>query len=172
LPKIINIIAANSSPYYRIWGEIIKKKGVLMVLAVAVTMLTVHVMAQGTAGYGSVDILGTDGGIFETDGAAFSFPEFQDTSINTVTVGDDRALAFGNIWQKSPVTTATNNLEIKQNQDSGECFCCPNEIDNASPCQDCCIKVNLEHISVGKREALAFGSAAATNNIKIVTNQQ
>ena len=100
-----------------------------MVLAVAVTMLTVHVMAQGTSGYGAVDILGKDGGIFETDGSAFSFPEFQDTSINTVTVGDDRALAFGNIWQKSPLTTAMNNLEVKINQDSGECVCCDEEID-------------------------------------------
>ncbi len=143
-----------------------------MALAVAVTMLTVHVMAQGTAGYGSVDILGKDGGIFETDGAAFSFPEFQDTNADTLTVGNDRALAFGNIWQKSPVTTATNNLEIKKNQDSGVCVCCDNQIDNVSPCQDCCIKVNLEQVSVGNREALAFGSASATNNIKIVTNQQ
>jgi hypothetical protein len=141
------------------------------VLAVAITMLSVHVMAQGIAGYGAVDILGKDGGIFETEGAAFIFPEFQDTNIDTLIVGNDRALAFGNIWQKYPVTTATNNLVIKKNQDSGECNCC-NEIDNASPCQDCCIKVNMEHINVGNREAMAFGSAAATNNIKIVTNQQ
>ena len=78
----------------------------------------------------------------------------------------------GIFGRRVPVTTATNNLEIKKNQDSGECVCCDEEIDNVSPCQDCCIKVNLERISVGKREALAFGSAAATNNIKIVTNQQ
>jgi len=57
-----------------------------MVLAIAVTMLTVHVMAQGTSGYGAVDILGKDGGIFETEGSAFSFPEFQDTNIDTLTV--------------------------------------------------------------------------------------
>ena len=44
-----------------------------MVLAVAVTMLTVHVMAQGTSGYGAVDLLGKEGGIFETEGSAFSF---------------------------------------------------------------------------------------------------
>jgi len=38
-------------------------------------------------------------------------------------------------------------------------------------CQDACLKVNIEQIKVGNREALAFGSASATNNIKIVTNQ-
>jgi hypothetical protein len=129
-------------------------------------------MAQGTAGYGAADILGKNGGIFETEGAAFNFPEFQDTNIDILTVGNDRALALGNIWQKGPITTATNNLEIKKNQDSGECTCCNGGIDNASPCNDCCIKVNLEQINVGNRVAMAFGSASASNNIKIVTNQQ
>lgn len=138
-------------------------------LVVAVAMLSVHVMAQGTSGYGAVDILGKDGGIFETEGSAFSFPEFQNTNIDTVTVGNDRALAFGNIWQRNPGATATNNLEIKKNQDSGECIC-SNGIDNASP--TCCIKVNMEQVNVGNREAMAFGSATATNNIKVVVNQQ
>jgi hypothetical protein len=141
-----------------------------MVLVVAVAMLSVHVMAQGTSGYGAVDILGKDGGIFETEGSAFSFPEFQDTNIDTVTVGNDRALAFGNIWQKNPGATATNNLEIKKNQDSGACICSNGGIDNASP--TCCIKVNMEQVNVGNREAMAFGSATATNNIKVVVNQQ
>jgi hypothetical protein len=141
-----------------------------MVLVVAVAMLSVHVMAQGTSGYGAVDILGKDGGIFETEGSAFSFPEFQDTNIDTVTVGNDRALAFGNIWQKNPGATATNNLEIKKNQDSGACICSNGGIDNASP--TCCIKVNMEQVNVGNREAMAFGSATATNNVKLVTNQQ
>ncbi len=142
-----------------------------MVLAIAVIMSTVHVMAQGIAGNGAVDILGKDGGIFETEGSAFKFPEFQDTNVDTLTVGNDRALALGNIWQKSPVTTATNDLEIKKNQDSGECACC-NGIDNVSPCHDCCIKVNLEQVNVGSREAMASGSASAINRIKIITNQQ
>jgi hypothetical protein len=141
-----------------------------MVLVVAVAMLSVHVMAQGTSGYGAVDVLGKDGGIFETEGSAFSFPEFQDTNIDTVTVGNDRALAFGNIWQKNPGATATNNLEIKKNQDSGACICSNGGIDNASP--TCCIKVNMEQVNVGNREAMAFGSATATNNIKVVVNQQ
>jgi hypothetical protein len=30
----------------------------------------------------------------------------------------------------------------------------------------------MEQIRVGNREALAFGAAIATNNVKIVTNQQ
>jgi hypothetical protein len=127
-------------------------------------------MAQGTSGYGAVDILGKDGGIFETEGSAFSFPEFQNTNIDTVTVGNDRALAFGNIWQKNPGATATNNLEIKKNQDSGACICSNGGIANASP--TCCIKVNMEQVNVGNREAMAFGSATATNNIKVVVNQQ
>ena len=86
-------------------------------------------MAQGNyglAGSGGVDILGT--GIFETDGSLIRFPEAQDTNIDTLDVGNDKALAFGNIWQKTPVATATNNLEIKKNQDSGAC----------APCRDSC----------------------------------
>ena len=132
-------------------------------------VLSVPVLSQGIAGNGGVDILGENGGIFETEGSAIKFPEFQDTNTDTLIVGNDRALAFGNIWQKTPIATATNNLEIKKNQDSGECN---RIIDNVSPCQDCCIKVNLEQINVGKREAVAFGYASATNHIKIVTNQQ
>jgi hypothetical protein len=128
-------------------------------------------MAQGIAGNGGVDILGKDGGIFETDGSAFKFPEFQDTNVDSLTVGNDKALAIGNLWGNID-PTATNNLEIKKNQDSGECTCCNGGIGNASPCQDCCIKVNLEQVKVGDREAMAFGFASATNNVKLVTNQQ
>ena len=137
----------------------------------AMAMLSVPVLAQGIGGNGGVDILGREGngGIFETEGSAFNFPEGQDTNMDTLTVGNDKALAFGNIWQKTPIATATNNLEIKKNQDSGECN---RIIDNVSPCQDCCIKVNLEQIKVGNREAMAFGRASAADYIKIVTNQQ
>jgi len=141
-----------------------------MILATA--MLSIPVFAQGIAGDGGVDILGKNGGIFETEGAAFQFPEFQDTNIDSLTVGNDKAMAVGNIWQKTPMATATNNLEIKKNQDSGECTLCDRVIDNVSPCQDNCIKVNLEHVNVGNRQALAFGTASAANHIKIVTNQQ
>jgi hypothetical protein len=126
-------------------------------------------MAQGIAGNGGVDILGQNGGIFETTGSAFRFPEYQDTNVDTLTIGNDKALAFGVPWHKAPVTFATNNLEIKKNQDSGACDCCS---DNSVSCQDCCIKVNIDQIKVGNRDALAFGFAAATNNVKVVANQQ
>ena len=148
-----------------------------MVLAIA--MLSIPAMAQGNyglAGSGGVDILGT--GIFETDGSLIRFPEAQDTNIDTLDVGNDKALAFGNIWQKTPVASATNNLEIKKNQDSGACAPCLMEDEDplADPlqigCTDTCIKVNIDQIKVGNREAMAFGFASATNNVKIVANQQ
>jgi hypothetical protein len=140
-----------------------------MLLVLAIAVLAVPVMAQGIAGNGGVDILGTNGGIFETTGSAFRFPEYQDTNVDTLSVGNDRALAYGNPWQTAPATFATNNLEIKKNQDSGECSCCS---DNSVSCQDCCIKVNIDQIKVGNRDAQAFGFAASTNNVKVVANQQ
>jgi hypothetical protein len=130
--------------------------GVLLVLAIA--MLSVPVMAQGISGSGGVDILGTNGGIFETDGSAFRFPELADTNFDSLTVGNDKALAIGSFWNRGPMAVATNNLEIKKNQDSGAC--------------DSCLKVNVEQVTVGNRNALAFGSAAAVNNVKLVLNQQ
>jgi len=105
-------------------------------------------------------------GIFETEGSLFKFPVDQDTSLDSLVVGDDKALAFGMTWGIDPPAIAENNLEIKKNQDSGDCVCCPTN------CTDCCIKINLEQIKVGNREAMAFGFATATNNVKIVTNQQ
>ena len=141
--------------------------GVVLVLAMAI--LSVPVMGQGMSGSGSVDILGKNGGIFETDGSAFRFPELTDTNVDSLTVGNDKALAIGSFWRRGPMAVATNNLEIKKNQDSGACECCSS---GDVSCQDCCIKVNLEQINVGNRNAMAFGFAAATNNVKIVTNQQ
>jgi hypothetical protein len=151
-----------------VWGETIKKIGVFMVLAMA--LFSVPALGQGTnalVGEDGVDIL--QDGIFETNGAAFSFPVFQDTNFDAVAVGNDNALAFG--WNVKDFATAQNNLEIKKNQDSGDCECCQ-ALDPTCPCQDCCYKVNIEQIKVGDRTARAFGFATATNNIKIVTNQQ
>ncbi|HUS75335.1 MAG TPA: hypothetical protein VMY43_04930 [Methanothrix sp.] len=146
-----------------------------MVLAIA--MISISAMAQsnyGLAGSGGVDILGT--GIFETEGSAIRFPEAQDTNIDTLEVGNDKAMAFGNLWQKTPLATATNNLEIKKNQDSGVCEPCDVTEDDGTTsyagCMDPCIKVNIDQIKVGNREAMAFGFASATNNVKIVANQQ
>jgi hypothetical protein len=142
-------------------------------LILAIAMLSISAIAQdyGLAGTGGADILGT--GIFETEGALTRFPEAQDTNIDTLDVGNDKALAFGNIWQKTPIATATNNLEIKKNQDSGECApCLLDDGETQIGCSDTCIKVNVDQIKVGNREAMAFGFAAATNNVKIVANQQ
>jgi hypothetical protein len=147
-------------------GETIRQKGVILVLAIA--MLSVPVFAQGMGGVGSIDIFGKNGGVFETEGSAFLFPEYQDTNVDTMIVGNDKALAFGVPWHRAPVTLATNNLEIIKNQDTGECNCC----DTGTICQDCCIKVNIDQIKVGDRNALAFGFASATNNVKVVANQQ
>ena len=137
-----------------------------MVLALA--LLSISVIAQSMdSSFGS-----TDGdGIFETDISAIRFPAFQDTNVDSLDVGNDKAIAFGSFWQtgfRSP--KATNNLEILKNQDSGTCEPCQS-IDNVSPCQDSCFKVNLDQIKVGNRDALAFGPAFATNNVKIVANQ-
>jgi hypothetical protein len=151
----------------KVWGETIEKMGVLMVLAIA--LLSVPAMGQqsAVAGEGNVDILGD--AIFEAEGSVFRFDTFQDTNFDSVTVGNDKALAFG--WYAKDYANAQNNLEIKKNQDSGECNCC-GEIDPVLGCSDCCYKVNLEQIKVGNREAMAFGFASAENNVKIVTNQQ
>ena len=137
-----------------------------MVLAIA--MLSVPALAGGMSPCG-VDIMGRGGGIFESESSAFQFPEFANTNFDRLTVGNDRALAFGGIRPRSPLTTATNNLVIKKNQDSGACDCCDSP---GAACQECCLKVNMEQIRVGNREAMAFGNAIATNNVKIVTNQQ
>jgi hypothetical protein len=131
-------------------------------------MLSVPALAGGMSPCGAVDVLGRGGGIFESESSAFHFPEFANTNFDRLTVGNDRAMAFGGIRQRSPLTTATNNLMIEKNQDSGDCDCC----DTGSICQECCLKVNMEQIRVGNRDAMAFGAAVATNNVKIITNQQ
>ena len=153
-----------------------------MVLAVA--MLSVSALA----GYESEAVLTS--GIFETEESSIKFPAAQDTNIDSLEIGNDKALAYGSIFQKTPKATATNNLEIKKNQDSGKCKsgldeCCDpyTKIYNATPvppvleleshdCKDCCIKVNVDRIKVGNRNALTLGFAAAENNVKICTDQQ
>jgi hypothetical protein len=148
-----------------VWGEIIQRIGIIMVLGVV--MLSVHVMAQGIANDGGVDILGKNGGIFETEGTAFKFPEAQDTNYDRLVVGNDKAIAIGNVFGKKSIATATNNLEIKKNQDSGNCSPC-----GGSLCLDSCTKVNVDNIKAGIRKSMAIGPADAANYIKIVTNQQ
>ena len=151
-----------------------------MVLAVA--MLSVSALA-GCDGEGVIA-----SGIFETEESSIKFPVGQDTNIDSLEVGNDKALAYGSIFMRTPKATATNNLEIKKNQNSGACptgaqGCCMNQLASSeqtqgktttlwtSDCTDCCIKVNVDQIKVGNRDALAFGFAAAENNVKIVANQ-
>jgi len=142
------------------------------VLAFALAALIVPAMACGPLSYGGVDIFGKGGGIFESEASAFEFPEYTDVNIDILNVGNDRALAIGP--GKDPI--ATNNLLIKKNQDSGDCECCygclPTNGSMSSNCMDCCYKVNIDQINVGDRDAIAFGLSEATNNVKIVANQQ
>ncbi len=151
-------------------------------------------MAQSSmVGSGGVDILGQ--GIFETGGSAFKFPAATDTNFDSIEVGNDvaRAIGFGGLPgvqaglfnDNTRAVTAQNNLKIKKNQDSGECACCQ-ALDASCPCQDCCIKYNVEQVKVGDRTATALGFASpqlgifnqnsvsvlAQNNVEIVTNQQ
>jgi hypothetical protein len=173
-------------------GETIKNIGLLMVLAVAALFVVPALAESAMGGDGHMDVLGD--GIFETEGSSFKFPVDQDTSVDNLVVGDDKALAFGMVWGIDPPAVATNNLKIKKNQDSGDCKCCcpwaafsgddkgglgsevqPSDghgILGCAACQDCCKKMNIEQINVGDREAMAFGFATATNNVEIVTNQQ
>ena len=136
-------------------------------MALALALLSVPVIASmDDSFFGNTD----GAGIFDTEISSMSFPAFQDTNVDSLVVGNDKAIAFGSLWQtgfRSP--KATNNLEIKKNQDSGGCAACQ---DFNGTCTDSCITVNLESIKVGDRDAMAFGFATATNNVKIVTNQQ
>ena len=157
--------------------ETIRRAALIMVLAVAASFV-IPALAQTDDILYKEEILGE--AMFEGM-SEMKFPAGQDTNIDMLKVGNDRALAFGPNWGGVAFDPkATNNLEIKKNQDSGACnSCCESDaamLDNASPCavcQDACTKVNIESIKVGDRTAMAFGfGTTATNNVKIVTNQQ
>ncbi len=123
-------------------------------------------------GASAVDILG--GGIFETEGGACRFSTSRSTNFDSVTVGNDKATAFGNYWDHGIFghqAIAQNNLEVKKNQMSGPATCCQ-LIAPAAPCRECAPQMNLEQIKLGDRKAFAYGNALAQNNVKIVTNQE
>ncbi len=153
----------------------------------AAALLSIPAMAEGLVGNAGVDVLGR--GIFETNGAAIKFFEGQDTNIDNLVIGNDRAISkgFAGIfpWDNNGPGIATNNLEVKKNQDSGACECCKAYGDGQpcdqfsmdggpkqSDCRDWCIKVNIENLKIGDRTAMAFDLARSTNNVKVVTNQQ
>jgi len=139
-----------------------------MVLAMA--LFFAPAMAQNAMGGDSVDIL--HNGIFETDGSAFSFPvDFLNTNYGSVQVGNDKAASFGmgssfSFGFRNGPANAQNNLEIKKNQDAGP------RLDETTGTFSEAIKLNIEQITVGDRTAQAFGYATATNNVKIVANQE
>ena len=151
-----------------LWGETIRRAALLMVLTLAVSFA---IPAMAMADQFKEEVLGE--AIFEGIGE-IKFPAGQDTNIDVLKVGNDRALAFGPNWGHVAIDpVAENNLEIKKNQDSGACASCCDQSSNCAVCQDACTKVNIEAIKVGNREALAFGFGThATNNVKIATNQQ
>ncbi|VVB66958.1 Uncharacterised protein [uncultured archaeon] len=153
----------------------------------AVAAFAAPAMAHSAmVGSDGVDILGQ--GIFETEGNAFKFPGGTDTNYDSVDVGNDLAWAIGANTGAGPAANAgnvvaANELEIKKNQDSGDCACCQ-ALDTSCPCQDCCTKYNVEQIKVGNRVAWAIGAnvgvgpsangnpVSATNTVRIITNQQ
>ena len=126
-------------------------------------------ISQGTVGSGGVDMVGA---IYEAGDEALSFPlnGHKDTNVDFLEVGNDKAKAISNmdgLFAKQAV--ATNNLEIKKNQDT-ECSCC--NTPQVPNCQDCCQVNNIEKVKIQDRTATAIGFAVATNNVKVLTNQQ
>jgi hypothetical protein len=151
----------------------------------ALAMLAVSALANGEGGSPQWDNCRPviELGIFETEDSMMKFPPGQDTNIDSLVVGNDKALAYGNIFLKAPRATANNNLEIEKNQDSGACpaQCCKDTTTDqqdadtftvVEKCKDCCTKVNVDQIKVGNRDALAFGNSAAANNVKICADQR
>jgi len=139
----------------------------------ALAIVAVPAMAQDASAMGGkgIDILGN--GIFESSDNAFKFPILTDTNFDSITIGNDNARAIG--WEgffpsSSAPAKAANNLEVKKNQQVGPCECCQ-ALDNACPCQDCCITTNIDQVHIGDRTANAFGNAEAVNNVKLVLNQ-
>jgi hypothetical protein len=135
-----------------------------VILLLAIASLIIPVMAENAiVGAGNVDILGD--GIFQSSGNAFRFPIVSNTNYDSVTVGNDKALALG-IGKVFPfgfgssLPKAENNLAILKSQDTGG---------NTSP--NSYYKLNLNQIKAGSRTASASGDASSVNNVKIVDNQ-
>ena len=144
-----------------LWGETIRK--IIFALAMALAVFAVPAMAQ----CGSSEVLGQ--GLYETADTAFTIPTKVDVNFKELVVGNDNAFATG-------PALAENDLEIKNNQDSGDTDCCAPV---GGGCNDCGNKVNLENVIVGQRTANAFGNfnnppgviTKAKNKVKIVINQ-
>ena len=144
-----------------LWGETIRK--IIFALAMALAVFAVPAMAQ----CGSDEVLGQ--GLYETADTAFTIPTKVDVNFKELEVGNDNA----NAWRSA---IAENDLEIKNNQDSGDTDCCAPV---GGGCNDCGNKVNVENVLVGARNAQAWGIfgnppgviTKAKNKVKIVVNQ-
>jgi hypothetical protein len=131
-------------------------------------------MAQDASAMGGkgTDILGN--GIIESSGDAFKFPALTSTNYDSITVGNDFALAtapYAPVPFRWDPAKAENNLEVKKNQQVGPCESCCKGDNSCSECQDACSLVNIDQVKIGSRTAYAFGNAEAVNNVKLVLNQ-
>lgn len=61
-------------------------------------------------------------------------------------------------------------MKIKKNQMSGPSICC--DPSSTTLCRAYAPQANIEQIRARDREAFTYGDAEASNNIKIVTNQE
>ncbi|MGA9098001.1 MAG: hypothetical protein WB392_03625 [Methanotrichaceae archaeon] len=139
-----------------------QKIGIVIVLAAALFVVPALVLADENH---------ANGGAFRSDSTELSIPDMTNVNFDGVTTGSDSALAFGPEWgfKSSIPPKAENNLEIMKNQQSGMSgtnTTSPGQIgygayNITNP------TINIEQIKLGNRQALAFGSAIATNNIKI-----
>ena len=153
--------------------RIMQKIGIVIVLAAALFMVPALVLAEEHQ---------ANGGALRSDGTELSFPDLTNANFDGVTTGSDSALAFGPEWgfKSSIPPKAENNLELKKDQETGM-----SGINTTSPEQAAFMgatgqtphnitdpTINVEQIKLGNRQALAFGSATATNNIKITVVQK
>ncbi len=93
-----------------------------------------------------------------------------DVNKDFIIVGDDKANAFGSIFNDGMGTKAKNDLEILKNQNTSIDQCCSTAIPGL--CHECSPQQNIDKIRAGSRGATSMGSADSANNVKIVSNQE
>jgi hypothetical protein len=156
--------------------RIIRKIEGLIVLAAILVSIAVLVHGEGGVVLnGNSDSLGDE--IFTADGSVLKFPAEQSADIDSLDIGDDRAISIANgflLASHGGDPSAENGIEIIKNQESGVVMfdnVSPGHIlvapDNVSPNH-----INVDRIKAENRDAQAFGSASAANKIKIVVGQQ
>ena len=126
-----------------------------MVLAIAASFV-IPALAMAEIYCGEEEILGE--AMFEGM-SEMKFPAGQDTNIDMLSVGNDKALAFGSIWgrgidPKAEITWRSRRTRILAHAIAAA-IPMP-QSDNTSPCavcQDACTKVNIESIKVGNRDS-------------------